>query len=172
MSKKIVGEDGKTYIQKKPFYKRVWFWILVVIVIIIFGGAIGGNSNSNSSDSASSSKSTSKTSSSKTEKKVPAQYTAALNKADTYAKNMNMSKKAVYNQLTSESGEGFSKAAADYAMSNLSGVDWNKNALEKAKSYQKDQNMSTSAIKTQLTSDAGEQFTVEQAQYAIDNLNK
>ncbi|MDU5466352.1 MAG: hypothetical protein E6084_00600 [Peptoniphilus harei] len=34
MAKKIKGEDGKMYVEKKPFYKRVWFIVLVVIVII------------------------------------------------------------------------------------------------------------------------------------------
>lgn len=34
MAKKIKGEDGKIYVEKKPFYKRVWFILLVVIVII------------------------------------------------------------------------------------------------------------------------------------------
>lgn len=44
MAKKIIGEDGKTYTmkEKKPFYKRVWFWILAVIVVAGIGGALGG----------------------------------------------------------------------------------------------------------------------------------
>lgn len=41
MAKKIVDENGKTYVQKKPFYKRVWFWVLAVIVVIIFGSMSG-----------------------------------------------------------------------------------------------------------------------------------
>lgn len=45
-----------------------------------------------------------------------------------------MSKKAIYEQLTSGCGEGFDKDAADYAMNNLN-ADYKKNALEKAKSY-------------------------------------
>lgn len=43
MAKKIVDENGKTYVQKKPFYKRVWFWILSVIVIAVIFGSAGGN---------------------------------------------------------------------------------------------------------------------------------
>lgn len=43
MAKKIVDENGKTYVQKKPFYKRVWFWILAVIVIAVIFGSAGGN---------------------------------------------------------------------------------------------------------------------------------
>ena len=41
--KKVIGEDGKTYVmkEKKPIYKRVWFWILAVIVVVGIGGALG-----------------------------------------------------------------------------------------------------------------------------------
>lgn len=47
MAKKIQGEDGKTYVEKKPFYKRVWFWIVAVLLIFIgIGAANGGGSNS------------------------------------------------------------------------------------------------------------------------------
>ncbi|KXA07722.1 FxLYD domain-containing protein [Finegoldia magna] len=36
MKKTVKGEDGKEYTmkEKKPFYKKVWFWALVVIIII------------------------------------------------------------------------------------------------------------------------------------------
>lgn len=47
MSKKVMGQDGKTYKVKKPFYKRVWFWILAVILIVIIGSALNGGSDSN-----------------------------------------------------------------------------------------------------------------------------
>jgi len=43
MAKKITDEHGNTYVQKKPFYKRVWFWILAVIVIAVIFGSAGGN---------------------------------------------------------------------------------------------------------------------------------
>lgn len=43
--KKVVGEDGKTYYmkEKKPIYKRVWFWILIVLVVGGIAGALGGD---------------------------------------------------------------------------------------------------------------------------------
>ena len=49
---------------------------------------------------------------------------------------------------------------------------WNqyKYALKKAQSYQETISMSPSAIYDQLVSEYGEQFTAEEAQYAIDNL--
>ena len=88
-----------------------------------------------------------------------------------YANQRHMSKKAVYDQLTSSYGEGFPADAAQYAIDNMTGVDWNANALEKAKQYYYNMSMSKSAVYDQLTSEYGEQFTASQAQYAIDHLD-
>lgn len=104
-------------------------------------------------------------------KKIPREYVSALIKGQEYADRMYMSKKAVYNQLTSDYGEKFSSDAANYAISNIK-ANWNKNALHKAKEYQEEQNMSPDAIYDQLTSDYGEQFTPDEANYAIQHLEK
>lgn len=45
-----------------------------------------------------------------------------------------------------------------------------KSALNKAKTYSDTMNMSKQGIYDQLTSEAGEQFPAEAAQYAVDNL--
>lgn len=100
---------------------------------------------------------------------ISREYKAALNKANFYANNMNMSKKAVYEQLTSEYGEIFPKDAADYAIENVKS-DWKENALNKAISYQQDMNMSRKSIYEQLISEYGEKFTKEEADYALKNL--
>ncbi len=47
MAKKVMGQDGKMYKVKKPFYKKVWFWVLAVILIVIIGSALNGGSDSN-----------------------------------------------------------------------------------------------------------------------------
>ena len=101
---------------------------------------------------------------------APAEYESALAKARSYAENMHMSKAAVRDQLVSEYGESFPKAAADYAMANLTGIDWNANALEKAKSYRDGMHMSNAAIRKQLVSEYGEQFTAAEADYAMREL--
>lgn len=93
----------------------------------------------------------------------------ALTKAKSYSDNMHMSKSKIYDQLTSEYGEGFSAEDAQYAIDNLL-ADYKANALAKAKSYQENMHMSKSKIYDQLTSEYGEGFTAEEAQYAIDNL--
>lgn len=41
MTKKIKKENGNV-VAKKPFYKRVWFWVLAILAIIVIGGAVGG----------------------------------------------------------------------------------------------------------------------------------
>ncbi|WP_423479569.1 Ltp family lipoprotein [Ligilactobacillus salivarius] len=112
-----------------------------------------------------------KQSSENSSKKIQREYVSALIKGQGYADRMYMSKKAIYDQLTSDYGEKFSPEAATYAINNIK-ADWNKNALHKAKDYQEEQNMSPDAIYDQLTSDSGEQFTPDEANYAIQHLNK
>lgn len=108
--------------------------------------------------------------STKSESKVPMEYQAALKKAQSYARHMDMSEAGVREQLASSYGENFTPEAVTYAMEHLEGIDWEANALAKAKSYQKNMAMSTESIREQLTSDYGEQFTSEQANYAIQHL--
>lgn len=101
--------------------------------------------------------------------KVSKEYENALKKAETYSSVMHMSKKGIYNQLTSDYGEKFPADAAQYAVDNLK-ADYKLNALEKAKSYQKSMSMSKQGIYDQLISEYGEQFTEEEAKYAIEHL--
>lgn len=101
---------------------------------------------------------------------MPAEYKSALAKATQYANTQNMSKQGVFDQLTSQYGEQFSAAAAQYAIDNVI-ADWKANALAKAKQYQSQQSMSPAAIRDQLTSTYGEKFTKAEADYAIQHLN-
>lgn len=103
--------------------------------------------------------------------KVSYEFKNALIKAETYSQTMHMSKRAIYDQLTSEYGEQFPADAAQYAIDNMK-ADYKANALAKAKTYQTTMNMSKRAIYDQLISDSGEQFTAEESQYAIDHLNE
>lgn len=50
MAKKFKGEDGKVYVQRKPFYQKWWFILLVLAGI---GGAFGGNKSSQKTSSSS-----------------------------------------------------------------------------------------------------------------------
>ncbi|MGV0167139.1 Ltp family lipoprotein [Furfurilactobacillus sp. WILCCON 0119] len=94
---------------------------------------------------------------------------AALKSAQYYSSSAHMSQQGVYDQLTS-SADKFSPEAAQYAINNLN-ANWDENALQSAKSYQKMGDMSTEEIREQLTSSYGEQFTQEQADFAIAHLS-
>ena len=103
-------------------------------------------------------------------KKPSIEFQNALKQAETYSEMMNMSKQAIFDQLTSEYGGRFDDDAAQYAIDNLN-ADYKKNALESAKTYQNMMSMSKGAIYDQLVSEYGGQFTAEEAQYAIDHLD-
>lgn len=103
------------------------------------------------------------------ETSVPTEYVSALVKAEMYSGTMHMSKKGLYEQLTSDYGEKFSAEAAQYAIDNVN-ADFKANALKKAEMYQETMHMSPSSIRDQLVSDAGEKFTKEEAEYALENL--
>ncbi|EFY09369.1 hypothetical protein HMPREF0357_10164 [Erysipelothrix rhusiopathiae ATCC 19414] len=90
-------------------------------------------------------------------------------KGQQYAERMYMSERGVYDQLVSEYGENFPEEAAQYAIENIK-ADYNKNALEKAKTYQSRMSMSRDSIWEQLVSEHGENFTEEQANFALENL--
>lgn len=104
------------------------------------------------------------------EPEAPAEHKAALRKAQTYSDRMYMSKQGIYEQLTSEYGEGFEPEAAQYAIDHVK-ADWNNNALQKAKTYRDRMSMSKNNIYEQLISQYGEKFTADEAQYAIDHLD-
>ncbi|EGP4801987.1 TPA: DUF4352 domain-containing protein [Enterococcus faecium] len=55
MSKKVMGQDGKMYKVSKPFYKKVWFWVLIVLLFFGIGGALSGGENKDSATATSTS---------------------------------------------------------------------------------------------------------------------
>lgn len=172
---------------KKPIFKKWWFWAIVVILVAGAGAGSGesemppansenavvdGVSNTPANEAttgANSEDTTSKIETLPEEDKIPTEYKSALKKAKSYSDTMHMSKAGIYNQLVSEYGEQFTEEAAQYAMDNLV-ADYKANALAKAKSYSDTMHMSKAGIYDQLVSEYGEQFTTEEAQYAVDNL--
>ena len=143
---------------KKPIYKRWWFWLIVVVVVFaIAGGSGGGDENTVDSNPGTVSSQTDGSAAQSTQPGVqdvneppvddgvPQEYKNALAKAESYNSLMNMSKQAIYDQLTSEYGEGFPAEAAQYAVDNLQ-ADYNANALAKAESYSNNMHMSKQGI--------------------------
>jgi len=98
------------------------------------------------------------------------QNNAALTKAKSYNSALHMSKKALYEQLTSQVTHGFSSSAAQYAIDHLN-ADYKANALVKAREYRKYSNLSKKEIYERLTSPWIGKFTKEEANYAIQKLD-
>jgi len=161
--------------------KKNWFVrhkvltvILAIVGIAIIAGAAGGGDKSGTSSKANdSTTANSSAASSKTEEKkpdVPAEYKSALAQAGTYANQLHLSKKGLYDQLVSEYGGKFTAPAAQYAIDNVK-ADWNANAIAQGKTYQNDLHLSPAGIHDQLVSEHGGQFTEAEADYAIAHLN-
>lgn len=100
---------------------------------------------------------------------VSSEFRAALTSAENYLSFMSFCEAGLFDQLTSEYGDGFPEDAAQYAVDNVE-VDWDEQALQLAIQYRETMSMSDNAIWDQLTSDYGERCTDEQADYAIANL--
>ena len=157
---------------KKPIYKRVWFWVVAIIIVI--GATDSSDSgkiepvqevSQNSSENSVAENKPKDTV--QTENTIPSEYKSALKRAKLYDA-VPLSKARMYDQLTSEDGGNFPAEAAQYAVDSGE-IDWKENALRMAKLYQSVAAMSSSDIYDQLISEA-ERYTPEEAQYAIDNL--
>lgn len=105
----------------------------------------------------------------KNDSAVPREFQNALEIAKQYNKVSPMSKAGLYEQLTSEYGEKFSKEAAQYAIENID-ADWKENACKTAEKYLEIMPMSKDELYDQLISEYGEQYTPEEAQYAVDKV--
>lgn len=186
MAKKVRGEDGRMYKVKKPFYKRVWFWLLAVVVVFIAIGSQGGSDDAENTVTETTKESVTEVSSAESvaestvveeetettettieevtqEESVPREYRNALSKAESYLGWAGMSEQGLREQLEYE---GYPSDAIDYALANVE-VDYNEQALAKAESYDDWASMSDSQLYDQLIFEG---FTDEQAQYALDNL--
>lgn len=180
MARRIKGEDGRVYVEKKR--GGCFKWLMASVVIFFLVPAIYRSFNEKEyppvtqvTETADANEPEFVESSEVVEiiednqPEVPKEFKNALDKGQMYSDMMDMSKAGVLQQLTSQYGEKFPDDAAQYAIDNIN-ADWNENALNKAKTYYDTMSMSKDAVYTQLTSSYGEQFTAEEAQYAIDNL--
>jgi hypothetical protein len=93
----------------------------------------------------------------------------AIGSAKDYLATMAFSRAGLIEQLSSSSGEGYSKADATFAVDHLH-VDWNQQAVRSAREYLSTQHFSRAGLIEQLSSSSGEGFTVAQATYAADHV--
>ncbi len=95
----------------------------------------------------------------------------AISAAENYLDVMPFSKKGLIEQLSSDAGDGYPRDVAEQAVEEIDAdVDWDAQAVKAAKNYQDLMPMSRSEMIQQLSSDAGDGFTQEQAEHAADEL--
>nr|DAF62093.1 MAG TPA: Host cell surface-exposed lipoprotein [Siphoviridae sp. ctHNg1] len=132
----------------KPFYKKVWFWILVAILAISGSNAL-----------------TKQTSSKADEEKASALKTAQ----ELVESKASFSEKTLLWYLTESASHKYSKKAAQYAVENVGDV-WVDEALDIAKEERSEGKTDQEILKSLTDKDA--QFTEEQALKAIEKLNE
>jgi hypothetical protein len=94
----------------------------------------------------------------------------AVDSAQSYLDFSGFSRAGLFEQLTSEYGEGYEPADAEFALAYLEQnglVDWNAEAVESAESYLDFSSFSRQGLYEQLTSEYGEGFTPAQAEHAL-----
>ncbi len=178
---------------KKPIYKRVWFIVLCIIVLIAIIGAIAGGGDDESAD-------VNKNNATEAESMVEDNeeaiedaaevaepdasdltadysmeerncYQAALN----YLDFMGFSKKGLIEQLSSEYGDNYPQETAEKVVNDLDEaglVDWEKQAERSAQNYLDTMSFSKDELINQLCSDAGDQYTREEAEAAVEAVYK
>ena len=97
----------------------------------------------------------------------------AVAQAQSYLEFSAFSRQGLIDQLASQYGGQFEKADAEYAVQYLEEnglVDWNEQAVKSAQSYLSISSFSKDGLIDQLSSQYGEQFTREQAEYAASQV--
>ena len=174
--------------KKKSIFKKWWFWVITsVIAIGLIGGSAGDDEASTVDDTGSSITQSGDETDNKTDSnKLTVVDFSTMSKAD-------IENWATTNKVTVQFSEEYSDTVASGSVISQN-VEANEtvkegatikvviskgkkpsieyqNALKKAESYSRLMHMSKQGIYDQLTSEYGEKFPADAAQYAIDNLN-
>ena len=85
MTKKIRDEHGNVYVQKKPFYKKIWFIVLVALFVIgALGNALKGGESSSQTTASTVSSSTATSSTDATTEQATTKTNVTEKKATVY----------------------------------------------------------------------------------------
>lgn len=167
--------------EKKPIYKKWWFWLIAIIVI----GAIGGAGNNTNTTLNTSANTTAEPSTIKNRIEVSVVDFSVMSKEDikTWCDTNKIKCNFIEEYSDSVAKDEFVKQSVSigekiyegdtititYSLGKEPTIE-EKNALYKAQSYANNMHMSKAKIYDQLTSEYGEGFSNDAAQYAIDNV--
>ena len=171
---------------KKPIWKRIWIWMLVVVVLFTVIGSAGEDSNTNTPDPSTDISEVVNTQPTNNEEAPPSKdvdiaisedtetitpeeehienltmgQKNAIRKAESYLDFMAFSREGLIKQLEYE---GFSSEDATFAVDRID-ADWSEQAALKAESYLDMMAFSADGLADQLEYEG---FTEEQIAYAL-----
>lgn len=144
---------------KKPFYKRWWFWLIIVVIGMgLLGAIIGGTTDSTDNGSHYNNNSQSQSQSQST---ATLGEKNALRRAQVYLRYSAFSRQGLIEQLEFEE---YSLSEATYAVNNC-GANWNEQAKKKAAQYLRTMAFSRQELIEQLEFEG---FTHAQAVYGAE----
>lgn len=184
-----MSDHGKSAAAKnrKPFWKKWWFWVIIVLTVVAIGG-MNGNRTNPTQQATVSAGATPKKDAKLTG--ITASYSGSIKDGE------QVTDKTSGITVTAKYDDGTTKNVTGWKIQNPGAVNINapteftieyegqtakvsiqaqppveyQNALNKAKSYSDMMHMSKQGIYDQLTSEYGEKFPAEAAQYAVDHL--
>lgn len=179
--------------EKKPIFRKWWFWVIIAVVAIGIIGNLNGNSKTTNTDAVSSAVSTAGSgNTSKNDTLASKKAGVAVvdfSKMDQAAIQSWADKNKVTCKFSNDYSDSVAKGSV-VSQSKTAGETVNEgdtikvvislgkkpsveytNALIKAETYSKTMYMSKKGIYDQLTSEYGEKFSADAAQYAIDNMS-
>ena len=184
--------------QGTPKKKKTGGIIAAILVVMLLFGCMGGGGkdNSNSADSTKTNETTAQESATEESKAEPEEATTeepaekdeadaqdddyaswtseqkhAYNACLSYLEYTAFSKQGLIDQLSSEYGEGYPLEVAEFAVNKIEErgeVDWVEQAKRSAQNYLDFSDFSKQGLIDQLSSEYGEQFTIEQATEAVE----
>lgn len=141
--------------QKKPLYKKPYFWVILAGAIILILCIINFSTNKNYSNSS----------------ERITETTIAVESATKESDNKKSTTKEPTTAEPTTEAVRTSKAESKISKKEAAVSKEYTNALKSAKSYSDSLHMSKKAIYDQLVSEYGGRFSEDAAQYAIDNLD-
>ena len=151
------------------------FLLLGLIVVLIVSGVAACDEAPENGQADSKTKTEEKQEKKSAYEKLSKEEQNAYNSAKNYLDYMAFSKKGLIQQLSSEYGDGYPKKVAKKAVKVLEKeekIDWTEEAKEAAENYLNTMSFSKQGLIQQLESEAGDQFTHEQAVAAVEAVYK
>lgn len=149
---------------------KVIVWLTALVVVAVLFASLSSSPSSTGDSPATPTPTTGSQAAPKArETAISVSQRQALKSAQSYIDLTGFSKAGLIKQLSSDAGEGFTRADATYAANHV-GANWNTEAVQSARTYLDMGGFSRNGLIQQLSSPAGDGYTLKQATQAADKV--